>query len=86
MMTPAPPEAESQEAPLDGPTEEATMMAGRVPDRDACVLRNLVDRHAAATPDKPFAVTPEGATITYQDLRPRPLHGRRAPAPRRGAG
>ena len=47
------------------------MTAGRVPDRDTCVLRNLVDRHAAATPDKPFAVTPEGATLTYAGLRAR---------------
>ncbi len=47
------------------------MTAGRVPDRDTCVLRNLVDRHAAATPDKPFAVTPEGVTLTYAGLRAR---------------
>lgn len=39
-----------------------------VPDREACVLRNLLDAHAARTPDKVFAVTPGGEETTYAQL------------------
>ena len=40
-----------------------------VPGRDACVLPDLLDRHAAATPDKPFVVSPDGGELTYGALR-----------------
>jgi crotonobetaine/carnitine-CoA ligase len=45
------------------------MTAGGVPDRETCVLANLIDRHAAATPDKAFAVLPEGGEVSYATLR-----------------
>lgn len=41
----------------------------KVPEREACVLRPLLDRHADATPDRVFAVTPDGRQLTYGALR-----------------
>lgn len=40
-----------------------------VPDRDTCVLSNLLDRHAANAPDKAFVVSPDGAALSYAALR-----------------
>jgi crotonobetaine/carnitine-CoA ligase len=45
------------------------MTASGVPGREACVLRDLLDRHAAATPDKPFVVLPDGSAAGYGALR-----------------
>ncbi|AVO46141.1 AMP-binding protein [Phreatobacter cathodiphilus] len=45
------------------------MTVGGVPDRDSCVLSNLIDRHAAATPDKAFVVLPDGGAVSYARLR-----------------
>src|SRR5436853_3255406 len=41
----------------------------RVPDADRCVLRPLLDRHAAATPDKVFARFADGTEWTYRQTR-----------------
>jgi len=43
----------------------------RVPGRDVCVLRNLVDRLAATQGDKVYAVFEDGDTWTYAELRAR---------------
>ncbi|MFO1080034.1 MAG: AMP-binding protein [Reyranellaceae bacterium] len=40
-----------------------------VPPREECVLRDLLDRHAAATPDRPFIVREDGSGISWQALR-----------------
>ncbi|WP_439817622.1 AMP-binding protein [Zavarzinia sp. CC-PAN008] len=40
----------------------------RLPSADACVARNLIDRHAAQQPDKLFAVFEDGTRWTYRDL------------------
>ncbi|QCI66603.1 AMP-binding protein [Phreatobacter stygius] len=40
-----------------------------VPARADCVLRALVDRHAAEMPDKPFVVLQDGGRLTYGALR-----------------
>lgn len=45
------------------------MATSGVPDRAACVLRDLIDRHAAATPEKPFLILPDGREWTYARLR-----------------
>ncbi len=45
------------------------MSASGVPDRNTCVLANLIDGHAAATPDKAFVVLPDGSEISYAALR-----------------
>ena len=42
-----------------------------VPSRDDCVVRSLLDRWAAATPDKPFAVFWNGPTLSYADMHRR---------------
>ncbi|MCC7272553.1 MAG: AMP-binding protein [Alphaproteobacteria bacterium] len=36
-----------------------------VPPREECVLRPLLERHAAATPDKPFVVLKDGSAVTW---------------------
>src|SRR6185436_5517160 len=41
----------------------------RVPAADSCVLRPLLDRHAAATPDKMFARFADGSEWTYAQTR-----------------
>jgi crotonobetaine/carnitine-CoA ligase len=41
----------------------------RVPDADQCVLRPLLDRHAAATPDKVFVRFADGSEWTYARTR-----------------
>ncbi|HSI00141.1 MAG TPA: AMP-binding protein, partial [Reyranella sp.] len=41
----------------------------RVPEADRCVLRPLLDHHAAATPDKVFARFPDGSEWTYAQTR-----------------
>jgi len=41
----------------------------RVPDADRCVLRPLLDRHAAATPDKVFARFADGTEWTYRQTQ-----------------
>jgi crotonobetaine/carnitine-CoA ligase len=41
----------------------------RVPDTDHCVLRPLLDRHAAATPDKVFARFADGSEWTYRQTQ-----------------
>ena len=41
----------------------------RVPDADRCVLRPLLDRHAAATPDKVFARFADGSEWTYRQTQ-----------------
>ena len=41
----------------------------RVPDADLCVLRPLLDRHAAATPDKVFARFADGSEWTYRQTQ-----------------
>ena len=41
----------------------------RVPDADLCVLRPLLDRHAAATPDKVFARFADGTEWTYRQTQ-----------------
>src|SRR5437868_8715786 len=41
----------------------------RVPAADACVLRPLLDRHAAATPDKVFARFADGTEWTYRQTQ-----------------
>jgi len=45
------------------------MAASDMPGREACVLRDLLDRHAEATPGKPFVVLPDGRSIGYGELR-----------------
>ncbi|CEJ12724.1 putative sulfoacetate--CoA ligase [bacterium YEK0313] len=42
-----------------------------VPARADCVLRDLVDRHAATRPDAPYAVLPDGTALSYGALRMR---------------
>ncbi|WP_428671583.1 AMP-binding protein [Reyranella sp.] len=41
----------------------------RVPDADRCVLRPLLDRHAAAMPDKVFARFADGSEWTYRQTQ-----------------
>jgi len=41
----------------------------RVPSADLCVLRPLLDRHAAATPDKVFARFADGTEWTYKQTQ-----------------
>jgi crotonobetaine/carnitine-CoA ligase len=41
----------------------------RVPDADRCVLRALLDRHAAATPDRIFARFADGSEWTWRQTR-----------------
>ena len=41
----------------------------RVPDADVCVVRPLIDRRAAETPDKIYALFADGSTWTYAQLR-----------------
>ena len=41
----------------------------RVPAADRCVLRPLLDRHAAATPDKVFARFADGSEWTYRQTQ-----------------
>ncbi len=41
----------------------------RVPDADRCVLRPLLDRYAAATPDKVFARFADGTEWTYRQTQ-----------------
>jgi crotonobetaine/carnitine-CoA ligase len=41
----------------------------RVPSADLCVLRPLLDRHAAATPDKVFARFADGTQWTYRQTQ-----------------
>ncbi len=41
----------------------------RVPAADLCVLRPLLDRHAAATPDKVFARFADGTEWTYRQTQ-----------------
>ena len=41
----------------------------RVPAADVCVLRPLLDRHAAATPDKVFARFADGTEWTYRQTQ-----------------
>ena len=41
----------------------------RVPDADRCVLRPLLDRHAAATPDKVFVRFADGTEWTYRQTQ-----------------
>ncbi|MGV2978952.1 AMP-binding protein [Camelimonas sp. ID_303_24] len=43
--------------------------AGGVPDRHDAVLRYVLERRAAAHPDRPFLRFPDGALITYQAFR-----------------
>jgi crotonobetaine/carnitine-CoA ligase len=43
----------------------------RIPDREACVLRPLLDRRARETPDKIFVVFEDGESWTYAELRRR---------------
>jgi len=40
-----------------------------VPGRNVCVLPDLLDRHAAATPDKAFVISPDGRETSYGALR-----------------
>jgi crotonobetaine/carnitine-CoA ligase len=41
----------------------------RVPEADRCVLRTLLDRHAAQTPDKVFARFADGSEWTYRQTQ-----------------
>jgi crotonobetaine/carnitine-CoA ligase len=53
----------------------------RIPPAEQCVLRPLLDRHAAATPDKVFARFADGTEWTYrqtQAITRRTAHGLRA--------
>lgn len=45
------------------------MATNGVPVRAACVLRDLLDRHAEAAPDKPFVVLPDGTGVGYGTFR-----------------
>ncbi len=47
------------------------MLDKRMPPRDACVMRDLIDRRARETPDKPFALFADGSQWTYAELRAR---------------
>lgn len=40
-----------------------------VPNCEDCVLRNLLDKYADQTPDKPFLVTEDGSETSYQSVR-----------------
>ncbi|MFU8866078.1 MAG: AMP-binding protein, partial [Rhodobacterales bacterium] len=44
------------------------MKAEEIPDRTTCVLRYILDRRAVDTPDKIFAVTPDGEEMTYREM------------------
>ena len=41
----------------------------RMPGRDRCVVRNLLDHYADTTPDAVFAVFPDGSKWTYAETR-----------------
>ncbi|WP_213879384.1 AMP-binding protein [Pseudomonas sp. dw_358] len=41
----------------------------RIPAREECVVRYLLDRWATERPDEPFAVFWRGATLTYRQMR-----------------
>jgi crotonobetaine/carnitine-CoA ligase len=45
------------------------MLDKRMPPRGDCVMRDLIDRHAAEQPDAPFALFADGAQWTYAALR-----------------
>jgi crotonobetaine/carnitine-CoA ligase len=45
------------------------MLDKRMPPRDACVMRDLIDRHARNMPDKPFALFADGSVWTFAELR-----------------
>jgi crotonobetaine/carnitine-CoA ligase len=45
------------------------MSAGAVPNREDCVLRYLLDRHADATGDRPFVVLRDSREVSYASLR-----------------
>jgi len=47
------------------------LVDSRMAGPDMCVTRPLIERNAAATPDKVYAVFPDGSTWTYADLRER---------------
>jgi crotonobetaine/carnitine-CoA ligase len=47
------------------------MLDKRMPPRDACVMRDLIDRRAREMPDDPFAIFADGSRWTYGQLRSR---------------
>lgn len=47
----------------------ALAMDPRMPPPEECVLRPLLERRAAATPEQPFALFADGTCWTYRDMR-----------------
>lgn len=45
------------------------MLDKRMPPRDECVIRDLIDKHAANQPDAPFSIFADGSMLTYSQLR-----------------
>ena len=45
------------------------MLDRRMPPREDCVIRDLIDRRAREMPEKVFAIFSDGASLTYADLR-----------------
>lgn len=61
-----------QEAGADAPKGKGSDFADpRVPDRDVCVARYLLDRWANERPDKVYVVFEDGESWTYADLKRR---------------
>ena len=50
-------------------TDQAKSMDARVPSRDDCVLRYVLEKRAAQHPDKPFMRLPDGDAISYEAFR-----------------
>lgn len=50
-------------------TRERDFTDPRIPNRDECVLRNLLDRWANERPDQPHVVFADGAEWTFAELR-----------------
>jgi crotonobetaine/carnitine-CoA ligase len=47
----------------------AQLLDPRMPAAEACVLPHILERHAAATPDRVFAVFDDGGTWSYAETR-----------------
>ncbi|WP_395711419.1 AMP-binding protein [Reyranella sp.] len=47
------------------------MLDPRMPPRDECVMRDLIDRRAREVPDQPFAIFADGSSWSYGALRRR---------------
>jgi crotonobetaine/carnitine-CoA ligase len=53
----------------DDMTDQAKSMDARVPSREDCVLRYVLEKRAEQHPDKPFMRLPDGDAISYGEFR-----------------